>query len=172
MRGLKPIKDNRRWKADKYDLIADHIIFGKPLENQVHQELLAKARQIWPIICEELTTKAIVAKIVKLEIAKSRQAHNLVMETEKIFGRARRNNKEGRIAMLIEIAMRTMKDAREAGKYEVVDRLIDRIAKLENLYERDTGLGNVYQTLILQPIQLTDNPRVIEAQQISVETDE
>lgn len=163
-------------EADKYDRIRDHIINGTELSG-TDLGLAKAAKAIYPILVQEMTLKDSVAHIIHVGIATNYdKAVKLVRDTEKIYGRIEKADRDGRKAILIDIAWDALKAARdkamETGNFNAVERLIDRLAKLGGFYEEGSNIKQIYQQLNLPAPIITDDPKVIDLDEIDVEEDE
>lgn len=167
MKGRKVIKPGQML-PDKYELIRDHLINGTELEDPQHIRLCEAAQLIYPLMVEELTTKAIVERLLADKICGPGTAYRMIRETERIYGRVRQNSQDGLRSILVENALQSLRDARDAKDYRGVASLLDKIAKLEGLYTEQGKVQEVYKTLTLMPIHVTSNPEVIEIESIDL----
>ena len=131
-------------------------MFDESLEDDKERKLAEQARLLYPIIIEFISTKQIMGQIESQGIAKPSQAYKLIQETEKIYGRVRQVTKDGRRSLLVEIIMEALYEAKEAKDYKAVDRLVDKLAKLDGLYEAQGHMTTIYNNLTMAPIQISD----------------
>lgn len=171
-RTVNPFKERAGQKEDKIDILRSHIVDGREIEDRKIAQEAQVIKQIWPIIIEEISWKAIVEKIDDLNICKRAKCVYYVRLAEKVYGRVREADKLGRRAILVEIALTALKKAHDAGDYKAVDRLIDKVAKLEGVYQTEDNTNTLYQTLILPEVNLSSDPKVLDAQHLEIETDE
>jgi len=161
---MNRLKSNQN--DDKYDRIRDYIVEGIPLENEEELAMAKRAVMVYPIIIEEISTKAIIAKLIELQISRSEYfAHKHIRETERIYGKVRRADREGRKAILLEqmheVLVLMIKDAKDSGNWAPVERMFGRIAKIEGLNDEQTNLVAVYQSLEFPTLQVTSDPQEV-----------
>lgn len=159
-RSKKPVSANL---PDKYDRIRDAILHDRELDDPDERRLRHLAVAIWPIMIDEVTTTGVCKKMVELGLAKDlRAATKLIPDVERIYGRVKQADKDGRRAIMVEILLDALKRARDKGNFNAVQRIADRIAKLEGLYMEEGSMVNIYNELTLPAPMLTDDPKVIE----------
>ena len=171
-RDLNPIRQRAMKAHDKVEIIRESIVDGTPIEDVKIRKEAQILRTVWPIITSEISWSNIVKKIVDLGICKENKAIYYVRMAEKVYGRVREADKAGRRAVLVEICLDALKVAKDDGDYKSVDRLVDKIAKLEGVYQTEDNFGNIYKDLQLTQIILSSNPQVLENQHIEIEVDE
>ena len=164
-------------KPDKYDLIRDHLQNDTELEDRKLKQLARIIQHVWPVLVEEISTKATIKRLVDMGIARgTRQATRFVQETEIVYGRIADFDRKGAKSILIEITKEALREsrnkARDTGNWAPVERLIDKLAKLQGLYETTDNLKLVMQELHLPPLQVTSDPRVVEGQYVEINVDE
>ncbi|MEL6627651.1 MAG: hypothetical protein AAFQ92_19165 [Bacteroidota bacterium] len=158
-------REQARQLEDTYDRIRDYIINGVPLEPD-ELAIAKRAMMVYPIIVEEISTKAIIAKLIKLQISSSQYfAHKHIRETEHIYGKVRRADREGRKAILLEqmheVLVLMIQDAKDSGNWAPVERMFGRIAKIEGLNDDQTSLVQVYQSLEFPKLEVTSDPQEV-----------
>lgn len=162
---------------DDYDQIRAYLIDDVELEDS---KLLKRAKiiqHVWPILVEEISTKATIKRLIDQRIAKGpRQATKMIQDTEIVYGRVAEADRKGAKAILVEITKEALREsrvkARDTGNWAPVERLIDKLAKLQGLYEEKDNLVKVYQELRLPELTVSSDPKVINGQFIEVEVDD
>ena len=124
-----------------------------------------------------MSNKATIKAIMDAKIVRGpRQAYTAIQDTYMVYGRIEAADRKGEKAILIEITREALREsrnkARETGNWAPVERLIDKLAKLQGLYETTDNLVKVYHELRLPELRVSDNPRVVDGKFIEVEVDE
>uniref|UniRef100_UPI00259A08DD hypothetical protein n=1 Tax=uncultured Algoriphagus sp. TaxID=417365 RepID=UPI00259A08DD len=159
------------------DLSRDHLLNDAELEDQKLLKRATIVQVVWPILIEQMSNKATIQAIIDAKIVKGpRMAYSAIQDTVKVYGRIEEADRKGAKAILIEITKEALREARnkarDTGNWAPVERLIDKLAKLQGLYETTDNLVKVYQELRLPDLQVSSDPAVLDGKFIEIDVDE
>lgn len=157
-------------KPDRYDLIHDHIVNGTELKDSRLVTLLERAKTVWPMLAEGQPTQVVRKKVQELYNISYVQAYEIINQTEIIFGRARKFEKEALKGILIEVGLEGIQMAKKKGDVKAIASLIKQISTLSGLNDNTVNVKDIYISLQLPKLIVSNDPKVLaQAEEVPFE---
>lgn len=149
-------------KKDQFDRLREHLLEGKPLRRMKDEQMLERCIQIFTLLSKGHTDHEIIKIIDKAGWVKKSMGYILIRKTKVLFGDAYISNKTAEKAIAIQMAKEAYNLALKTENAVAMVAATKLITQLEGTLSESQNLTIIYQNLTLPPIQISDDPKVID----------
>jgi methenyltetrahydromethanopterin cyclohydrolase len=158
-------------KKDQFDRIREHLLEGRNLPRKNDNLVLERCLHIFSLLSKGYTDHEILKICERAFEIKKSMIYILIRRTKKLFGDVQVSNKAAEKAIAIQMAKESYKIALQIKRPGAMVAATKLIAQLEGTLSDSQNLTIIYQNLTLPPIEISDDPSVINisSQEVSVE---
>ena len=152
--------DNRR--AGRVERIYQHLMDNRyEITSKEHQHLL-KLNRAFAILSEQTINHNKAVKLIReLEGCSKLEAMTLIRDSEDLYARIRKINKETQRILLYDQVTREMEIAQRMGNRELVLKCVDRLIKIGQLDKDDVDTFDITDLRMPTQILYTDDPEAL-----------